>query len=139
MQTDALLALWTEPVPADDDAAAAAFARFYTDPVEVNGAALPLSGLVARARALQTAYSDRRTVVLDAVRTPDRLIVAFEMHVRHTGPLHTPLGVVEATGRDVIARAIDILTLGADDRITTVRVVSDELGVLRTLDAVRLS
>ncbi|MDP9817700.1 ester cyclase [Spirilliplanes yamanashiensis] len=139
MDIDALLAVWTDPVPADDAAAAAAFRRLYTDPVTVNGAPLAVGALVERARALQAAFSDRRTVLHDVVTAPGRLVVAFEMHVRHTGPLRTALGEVPATGRTVVSNAIDVLTLDADDRIAEVRVVSDELGVLTQLDAARLA
>ena len=138
MDTDALLALWTEPLPADDAAATAAFARLYTDPVVVNGVPLTPAAMVERARALQAAFAERRTVVHDVVTAPGRLVLAFEMHVRHTGPLRTPLGDVPATGRTAVSRAIDVLTVGADDRIAAVRVVSDELGMLTQLGAARL-
>ena len=37
---DALLRLWSEPLPASDEEAAAAFRERYTDPVTVNGAEL---------------------------------------------------------------------------------------------------
>jgi predicted ester cyclase len=134
-----LLALWTDPLPADDTAAVAAFARFYTDPVVVNGAAMPLTGLIARARAMQATYADRHTTILDTVTTEDRLVVAFELDLRHVGPLETPLGTVAASGRRIRTRAIDVLTVGADARISEVRVVSDDLGTLTQLDAVRLS
>ncbi len=134
-----LLALWTEPLPADDLAARAAFARFYTDPVSVNGADVSVAAMVERARALQAAFTDRRNTILDAVTTADRLVVAFELRVRHVGPLRTPLGEVAATGREVVTRAIDVLVRTADGRISAAHVVSDELGLLTQLDAVRLA
>jgi hypothetical protein len=60
------------------------------------------------------------------------------MRARHTGPLDTPLGTVEATSRPVEARTTDILTL-RDGRISDVCVVSDELALLLQLGAIRLA
>jgi hypothetical protein len=50
-----LRTLWTQPVDAHDDAAAA-FRAVYADPVVVNGAELPVTALVERARMLQRAF-----------------------------------------------------------------------------------
>lgn len=134
---DRLLDLWVG-IPADDADAAAAFARLYADPVTVNGAPMPVAGLVARARTLHAAYADLEMELLDVVAAADRVVIAFIMHARHTGPLATPLGSVPATGRTVAARTIDILTV-RDGLITAITVVADELGVLTQLDAVRLA
>jgi hypothetical protein len=87
---------------------------------------------------MQAAYSDIRPEVLEVVSAPGRVVVAFVMHVRHTGPLTTPLGVVEPTGRESAARTIDILAV-RDGLVTDVTVVSDELGLLTGLGAVRLN
>jgi predicted ester cyclase len=133
-----LLALWTEPLPVDDGAALEAFARFYTDPVTVNGTDLPLPAMLARARALQAAYAGRTNTVQELVTTDDELVFAIEVRCRHVGPLTTPLGVVAPTGREIVTRAIDILTT-TGGRVRTARVVSDELGVLTQLGAVRLT
>jgi predicted ester cyclase len=132
-----LLALWTTQLPADDGEALEAFARFYTDPVTVNGTDLPLSAVLARARALQAAYAGRTYSVHDLVTTDDHVVFAVEVRCRHVGPLTTPLGVVAPTGRQVVTRGIDILTI-TGGRVSAARVVSDELGVLTQLDAVRL-
>ena len=43
---DALLALWTSPLPADEEAAASRFREFYHDPVTVNGSQLTAADLV---------------------------------------------------------------------------------------------
>ena len=72
------------------------------------------------------------------VAAEERVVVAFVMHVRHTGPLPTPLGVVPPTGRTSAARTIDILEVH-DERVTAITVVADELGLLIGLGAVRLS
>ena len=134
---DRLLALWRD-TPADDAQATAAFATVYADPLTVNGAPMTVAGLVARARALHTAYDDIQLELLDTVAAPDRVVIGFVMHARHTGPLTTPLGVVAATGRTVAARTIDILTV-RDGLISAIVVVADELGVLTQLDAARLA
>jgi hypothetical protein len=136
---DDLLRLWVEPIgdPAASETTADAFRSVYADPVTVNGVPMPVPALVERARALQRAYEGLRAELLDRVETQDRLVVAFVMHGRHTGPLVTPLGTLPPTGREMAARTIDVLQL-ADGRVHGIWVVSDELGVLTQLDAVRL-
>ena len=134
---DRLMALWRDPVP-PGPAGEAAFGACYAPSLTVNGTPFALADLVARARNMQSAYSDIRPEVLEVVSAPDRIVVAFVMHVRHTGPLSTPLGVAEPTGREAAARTIDILAM-RDGRITDVTVVSDELGVLTTLGVLRLT
>src|SRR5437764_15010341 len=52
-----LRALWATPVT-DPHAAHAAFGQVYADPVLVNGAPMSLAALVARAIALQQAFSE---------------------------------------------------------------------------------
>ena len=134
---DRLMALWREPVP-PGALGEKAFGACYADRLTVNGTPFTLADLVARARGMQAAYSDIRPEVLEVVSAPDRVVVAFVMHVRHTGPLTTPLGVVEPTGRESAARTIDILAV-RDGLVTDVTVVSDELGLLAGLGAVRLN
>jgi hypothetical protein len=134
---DRLLRLWREP-PGDGPAAEAAFREVYADPVRVNGAELPVAALVERARALHRAYQGIEMELVDRVETPDRLVIGFWMRARHVGPLETPLGTVQPTSRAIEARTTDILTL-RDGLITDVWVVSDELGVLLQLGALRLA
>ncbi|WP_204058796.1 ester cyclase [Microbispora corallina] len=131
--TERLLRLWERPLDGD---AEAAFREVYADPVRVNGGLLPVSGLVERARALHTAYEGRVTELVDEIETPGRLVVGFRMRARHTGPLQTPLGTVPPTGREVVIRVTDILTV-EDGLITDIWMVADELGLLLQLDAVR--
>ena len=134
---DGVMALWTGPIP-DGPAGEAAFGECYADELTVNGAPFRLADLVARARALHAAYAGIRAEVLQVLATPSHVVVAFVMHVRHTGPLLTPLGEVPATGREAAARTIDILAV-RDDKITDVTVVADELGMLFQLNALRLA
>ena len=134
---DRLMALWAEPVPAGE-AGVTAFAACYAGELTVNGTPYQLAELVDRARALQRAYSRIRPEVLEVVATEGHVVVAFLMHVRHTGPLATPLGEVAATGREAAIRTIDILTV-RDGLVTGVTVVADELGLLAQLGSVRLT
>jgi hypothetical protein len=134
---DRLMALWREPVPAGD-AGIEAFRTCYAERLTVNGAPFTLAELVARARTLQQAYSGIRPEVLEVVAAPGRVVVAFLLHVRHTGPLHTPLGVLPPTGRTAAVRTIDILAV-RDGLVTGVTVVADELGLLTRLGGVQLS
>ena len=130
---DGLLRLWSDP-PAGA-ATQAAFGRFYADPVLVNGSELTVADLVVRARDLHTAFEGLRPELLDRVETPDRLVIVFLMRGRHTGPLRTPVGTVEPTGREVAIRTIDVLTV-VEDRVVAIAVVADELGLLTQIDAV---
>jgi ketosteroid isomerase-like protein len=134
---DDLMTLWREPLP-DGTAAEDAFGRLYADPLTVNGARMARADLVTRARALHVAYSDIDMEILDLIATADRVVVAFVMRARHTGPLTTPLGVVAPTGRPVAARTIDVLSV-RDGRITDITVVADEFGLLNGIAALRLT
>ena len=134
---DRLLPLWTQPVDSRDDAEAA-FREAYADPVMVNGAPMPVAGLVDRARTLQRAFDQLGMHIVDAVETPDRVVIAFLMRGRHVGPFHSPLGVVAPTQREVEVRTIDVLTLTAGV-VSAIWVVADDLGLLRQLGAVTLA
>jgi ketosteroid isomerase-like protein len=134
---DRLLDLWQEPVDERDDPGAA-FRELYADPVSINGTPTPVSALVERARTLQRAFEGLTTEVVDQVETPNRVVIVFYMRARHAGPLVTPIGTVAATGGTIEIRTIDVLTI-RDGLITALWVVSDELGMLNQLDAIRLA
>jgi ketosteroid isomerase-like protein len=133
-----LLDLWSTPLPADDTAALAAFGALYTDPVTINGAAMSLADLLARARATQTAYGGLGREVLERVEAPGKVVVAFRMTGTHTGPITTPMGTVPATGLPVDLRVIDVLTL-TDGRISGIVMVADELTNLHRLGVLALA
>lgn len=132
-----LLPLWTHPVDDRDDPEAA-FRDLYADPVTVNGTEMPIPELVNRARSLQTAFDRLDMHVLDVVQTLDRVVIAFLMRGRHVGPFVSPLGTVAPTQHDIEVRTIDVLTIDSGV-ISAIWVVSDDLGLLRQLDAVRLA
>ena len=134
---DRVMELWSGPIRDGPDGEAA-FGECYADPLTVNGAPFRLTDLVARARALHAAHSAIRPELLQVLAAPGHVVVAFIMHVRHTGPLATPLGTVPATGREAAARTIDILAV-RDGKITDITVVADELGMLTQLGALRLA
>jgi len=134
---DRLLPLWTQPVDARDDPEAA-FGQVYADPVVVNGTAMSLTELVARARSLQQAFDGLGMDILDTVETPGRVVVAFVMRGRHVGPFASPLGPVAPAGRDIAVRTIDVLTV-TDGLISAIWVVADDLGLLRQLGGIRLA
>jgi predicted ester cyclase len=132
-----LLPLWTQPVDARDDAVSA-FRTVYADPVVVNGAEMPVVDLVSRARSLQQAFDGLSMQILDTVETPDRVVVAFLMRGRHVGPFVSPLGTVAPAGREIEVRTIDVLVV-RDGLVHAIWVVSDDLGLLRQLDAAKLA
>jgi hypothetical protein len=134
---ECLLPLWTRPVDAWDDPEAA-FCEVYADPVAVNGTEMTVAELTGRARLLQQAFDRLDMHILDTVETADRVVIAFLMRGRHIGPFPSPLGTVAPTHRDIEVRTIDVLTITAGV-ISAVWVVSDDLGLLRQLDAVRLA
>ena len=131
-----LIRLWTTPLPAGD-AAVAAFARHYTDPVKVNGAVMSLPAMVDRARAAQRAFADLDATLLTQVDTPSHTSIVFRMRGRHVGPMATPLGEVAATGQVMERQIIDVLGI-RDGLIHEVWMVGDELGALTRLGVLAL-
>jgi hypothetical protein len=133
-----LLRLWTDPLPADDGAAAAAFRELYSDPVTVNGTSLTAADLVARARAMQAALERPEREVLGVVDAGASVALAFRLAGRQVGPLETPAGRVPPTGQWVDVRIIDILTL-TGGRISGIWMVADWLTALAAAGAVHVS
>jgi hypothetical protein len=132
---DALMRLWTSPLPADDDAAAGRFRELYHDPVTVNGSRLTATDLVARARGVQAMLEDAGHVVLDSFEAGDKVALAFRMRGRQVGPMATSLGPLAPNGQPFDMRVIDLLTL-TDGRVSDIWMVADELGVLVSRGAV---
>ena len=132
-----LFRLWDD-LPATDDEARTAFLGLYTDPVRINGIAMPVDELVRRARVMGGALRDRSTEVLSVVSTPDRLAVAFRIHGLLVGALDTPLGPVPGSGEQVTMQVIDVLVL-REGRISEIWMVADQLGLLARLGAVTLT
>lgn len=135
---DGLLRLWGEPLPADDEAALAAFRAAYTDPVRINGSDMAVVDLVKRARVLQAAFADLHAELIDQVVAPGKTVIVFRQTGRHVGPLPTPLGPVAPTGRTVTGLGIDVLTI-TGGKISQIWVLADELQRLVALDAVALT
>jgi predicted ester cyclase len=133
-----LLRLWTDPLPADDAAAATAFREVYTDPVTVNGVPLAAADLVPRARATQAALERPEREVVGVVDAGTQVAVAFRLAGVHVGPLDTPAGRIPPTGQWVDLRVIDVLTL-IDGRISDIWMVADWLGAFAATGAVRIA
>ncbi len=130
-----LFALWSSPPRVDGDPLAG-FGAVYADPVRINGTAVALSDLVARAQALHAAFSDHEIEVVDRVVQDGKLAIAFRHAARHTGPWTTPVGEVGPTGTTVRGLGIDLLTL-VDGRVTEIWVLADELQRLAQVGALR--
>ena len=130
--------LWTDPLPEDDAAAAAAFRELYSDPVTVNGASVTAADLVARARVMQAALERPEREVLSVVDAGASVAVVFRLAGRQVGPLETPAGRVPPTGQRVDVRIIDVLTL-TDGRISGIWMVADWLSALAAAGAVQVS
>jgi hypothetical protein len=134
---EALLEVWQrswQPGPE----AEAAFRRFYTDPVMINGSAAGTGVLVARAIALNNALVDQRRELLQVSESAGAVAVAFRLTGRHVGPFTTSAGTLAPTGRTITLRVIDILTL-TGGRVSAIWMVADELGALAGIDAVTLA
>lgn len=134
---DALIQLWTRPVP-EGAAGVAAFARRYDERLLVNGSEMALEALVERARALQAAYAEMSGTLLARADTDARTTIVFNMRGRHVGPLTTPLGILPPTGKVVERQVIDLLVL-RDGRIAEIWMTADELGALSRIGALRLA
>jgi ketosteroid isomerase-like protein len=135
---EGLLRLWSDPLPEDDGAAAAAFRTSYRDPVTVNGTPLTAADLVARARAMQKALERPEREVLGVVDAGASVAVAFRLAGRQVGPLQTPAGLIHPTGQRIDVQIIDVLTL-TDGRISEIRMVADWLGALAAVGAVHVA
>ena len=120
-----LFALWTVPPDSRDDAVAA-FRELYDDPVLVNGQAVPVTDLVARARALHRAFTEHDIRIVERIAEPGKLAIAFRHIARHSGPWTTPVGVLEPTGSLVAGLGIDLLTV-RDGHVAEIWVLADEL------------
>lgn len=131
---DRVLRLWTDPIDDRVDPVGD-FRSCYTDPVLVNGVPLTAADLVNRARATQMAYSDLRVELVHRIETGNKLVIAFLMHGRHTGPVPSALGEVAPTGRRVAIRTTDVLTVRSG-LIEDVWVIADEMDLLRQLGKV---
>ena len=134
---EALLRLWTDPLPDDDGAAADSFRRMYADPVLVNGAPLTARDLVGRARRMQAALERPERELLAVVDAGSSVTLVFRLAGRHVGVLDTPIGRVEATGARIDVRIIDVLTV-ADGRVTSLWMVADWLTPLAAAGVVQL-
>jgi predicted ester cyclase len=128
-----LFELWTSPPRGDADTLAA-FGAVYADPVLINGAPMALADLVARARAMQVAFTQHEIEVVDRIAQPGKLAIAFRHSAKHTGPWTTPIGEIAPTGRTVTGVGIDLLTV-EDDKVTAIWVLADELQRLQQLGA----
>jgi len=117
---DDIMSLW-QRLPEGEEEARSAFGRLYAPRVVVNGAELNLDDLVARARAMQSALSEVRHELLERVEVADKVVVAFKLHGRHTGPLRTSIGDVPATGKEVTIQGMDVLTFSGG-RITEITI-----------------
>jgi hypothetical protein len=132
---DQLFSLWRFPPDTLGDPVAA-FAAVYTDPVTINGAPMSVDDLVDRARTLHKAFTEHDIEIVDRVEAPGKLTVAFRHRARHTGVWSTPLGDFAPTGRTVTGLGIDVLSIGADGRISGIWVLADELQrILQVRDA----
>jgi hypothetical protein len=68
---------------------------------------------------------------------PGRQAFAFQITGRHIGPLETPLGPIEATGRELTLHGMDIFLVDDDaDRVTGVWALADMLDLLIQAGAV---
>src|SRR5262245_10402644 len=94
---DRAVRLWTDPLPAGDDALGA-FRAVYADPLVVNGTVTDVRVLVDRAAMMKAAFADLESDVHEIVEAPGRLSFAFRLTGRHVGPLETPVGVLAPTG-----------------------------------------
>ena len=128
---DRLLGLWSNPID-DAEIALSAFGEVYTDPISINDTVLPLSALVERGKSRAEAFEAHETTILETLELPGKIVIAFIARMKHIGTLHTTIGDLPASGRTAEARTIDILTV-TDGRISEIRVVSDDLGVLKQL------
>jgi predicted ester cyclase len=133
---DRIVDVWMSP-PADDASGVQAFQQCYADPVGVNGTPWTASGLLAYARALHQAFAGLHLTAPQSAESTDVITFVYQLDGRHTGPLQSPLGVVQPTGKAVRFRTIDVLTVKAG-KVTSMWMAADELGLFLQLEAFTL-
>lgn len=101
----------------------------YTAQIGVNPP-MPLAGHQQFARMFYAAFPDLRHVIEDTVAEPDRVAVRFTLHGTQTGDF---MGL-PATGRTIAVPAIAILRV-ADGKVTELRAVFDQMGMMQQLGA----
>lgn len=121
--------------PASPEAALADFRRWYTDPVLVNGTSVTAAEMASRADALRRTFADIEREVLNVVDGGKKVAIAFRMGGPHVGPLHTSAGILQPTGKTIMLRIIDILTL-RNGKIAEITMVADELDGLAAANAI---
>jgi hypothetical protein len=77
-------------------------------------------------------------LILDSVEALSRMVIAFMMRGRHTDPFVSPVGTIAPTDRDVKSGRSTSWPFTAGV-ISGIWVVSDELGLLRHLSAIKLA
>lgn len=80
-----------------------------------------------------TAFPDISHPIDRIVPAGDTVAVELRAVGTHTGPLASPAGEVPATGRDISLRVANLLTVNADDRVTSVHVYFDQVEMLEQL------
>jgi hypothetical protein len=126
---DRALALWDGDAAAQDDALDR-FRAVYADPLRVNGTVVPVSDMVSRARGIQEAFADRRTVLHDVVEGDGFVAFAFDIHARHVGRWVGLSALVEPTGREVVLHGMDVIHLDAQGRAHEIWAVNDQSELL---------
>lgn len=137
LDVKSLLDLWARPIT-DAESGRDAFARWYADPVTINGAPVALSDLVRRAEDMQAAFETLDRQIESLIESGDRAVLSFSMTGRQVGPLSTSAGILAPTQLPITLRVIDLLTI-RDGLITDVTMVADELGGLAAVGAVALT
>ena len=102
----------------------------YTAQIGVNPP-MPLAGHQQFAAMFYAAFPDLRHVIEDTVAEQDKVTVRFTAHGTHSGDF---MGL-PATGRTIAVPAIASLRV-ADGRVTELRAVFDQMGMMRQLGAV---
>lgn len=118
----------------------ALFLSVYNDPLDVNGEPTALQVLIDRARMMHGAFDGLRHQIHDETEAPGRRAFAFRLTGRHVGPLETPLGVLDATGRELRIDGMDIFHVDEEaDRVVGVWAIADILSLLMQAHAVERS
>ncbi len=122
------LQLWQNP-PTDQQEALDAFGALYADPVTVNGSPTPVRVLVDRARGLHQSFEGLNAELLEQTETRTHTAFAFRLSGQLVGPLPTPLGEIQPTGRERQVMAMDLFRMEGD-RIVQIWTVADYAGLI---------
>jgi predicted ester cyclase len=92
-------------------------------------------GFMAFLRRDKVMFADGKITHHDLIITGNKVAVRFTMEGIHTGPIKTPNGVLEPTGRKIRLEATEFATFDSNGKLLHVHTLYNSIGVITQLTA----